>query len=130
MDNWIEILEFNKNSEETWNDFLKLLDDEKIQHKEEIKERWEGSARIPRYEQYVIVYIPKEYKEKVEGYLKEYSNSDNIVDEELKNISSEEEEEKREYKKRNIAQKILILTPFVMVGIAIIFGIISGFMYN
>ena len=100
MDNSIEILKFNKISKEKWNCFFKLLDDEKIQHKEEIKECWEGSARHPRYEQYVIVYIPKECKEKVEGYLKEYSNLDNIVDEEieeLKNVSSEEEEEKREY---------------------------------
>ena len=132
MDNWIEIMKFNKKSEETWNSFLKLLDDEKIPHKEEIKECWEGSARIPRYEQYVLVYVPEEYKGKVEAYLKEYNNPENIVYEEieeLKSVPSEDEEEKREYKKRNIAQKILILTPFIMVGIVIICGIISSIIY-
>lgn len=132
MENWIEVLEFTQKTENIWQDFLKMLDDEKIPHKEELRESWEGSARQPRYRQNIIVYVQKENKEKVESYLKEYTNSNNIVSEdtdELKNIGNDEEEEKSEYKKRNIAQKILILTPFIMVGIVIICGIISSIIY-
>jgi len=133
MDNWIEILEFNKKSKETWDYFLKLLDDEKIPYKEEIKEAWEGSARRPQYEQYVLFYVPEEYKEKVEAYLKEYNNPDNIIYEEieeLENVSSDEEDEKGEDNRRNIAEKILVLTPFIMIFIVIICGIISNIIYK
>jgi len=129
MENWIEILRFTKSIENAWQWFFVLLDDEKIPHKEEIKEKWGGSTRQPKYEEEMIVYIPNEYKEKVETYLKEYNAPNNIVYEEadeLKNAKNEDDEEKSEYQKRNIAQKILILTPFVMVGIAIICGIISS----
>ena len=132
MENWIEILKFTTNAENTWKVFLELLDKEKIPHKEEFKESWKGSGKQPRYEQNIIVYVPKEYKEKVESYLNEYNDPNNIVyeeAEELKNITDDEEEQEREFKKRNIAQKILILIPFVMVGIVILCGIISSIIY-
>ena len=132
MENWIEILKFTSNAESTYQVFLELLDKEKIPHKEELKESWKGSGKQPRYEQNIIVYVPKEYKEKVESYLNEYNDPNNIVyeeAEELKNITDDEEEQEREFKKRNIAQKILILIPFVMVGIVILCGIISSIIY-
>ena len=66
---------------------------------------------------------------KVESYLKEYNNPNNIVYEdveELENAFNDDEEEKREYKNRNIAKKILAIIPFAMTLIIIICGIILG----
>lgn len=130
MENWIEILSFTKDSEDICKSFLKLLDDEKIPHKEDIKETWEGSHRVPKYNYNIIVYIPKEYKEKVQFYLNEYNNSNSSVHEdveELKYVSNDDEQ--KEYKKREIAKKILALIPFGMVGIVIIVAIISSIIY-
>lgn len=129
MENWISVLEFNKKTEDIWKCFLELLNDENIPHKEEIKEKWAGSARQPIYEQDIIVYVPKEYKEKVESYIKEYNDSNNIEYEEVEELKYASDEEEKEYKKRNIAKKILILTPFVMVAIAVICGIVSSIIY-
>jgi len=128
MENWINVYEFNKTSEETMQWLFTLLDEEKIPYKKEIKENWIG-YRMPKYEQSIIIYVPKEYKEKVESYLKEYNNPNNIVYEdveELKNAFNDDKEEKREYKNRNIAKKILAIIPFAMILIIIICGIILG----
>ena len=107
MENWINVYEFNKESEESMEWLFTLLDQEKIPHKEETTEKWIGH-KISKYEQDVIVYVPKEYKERVESYLKEYHNPNNIVyeeAEELRNASNDEDEEQREYNNRNIAKK-------------------------
>ena len=131
MENWIEVYEYNKDVEEAMEWLFKILEEEKIPHKEEIKEKWTGH-RIPKYEQNVIVYVPKEYQEKVESYLKEYSNPNNIVyedAEELRNVSNEEEEQAKEIKKGKMAQKMLAWIPIGMVLIVVICAIISGFMY-
>ena len=132
MENWIEILSFTKDSEDICKSFLKLLDDEKIPHKEDIKETWEGSHRVPKYNYNIIVYIPKEYKEKVQFYLNEYNNSNSSVHEDVeesKYVSNDDDDEQKEYKKREIAKKILALIPFGMVGIVIIVAIISSIIY-
>lgn len=128
MENWIEVYEFNKEAEETMEWLFTLLDQEKIPHREQTIEKWIGH-KIPKYEQYVIVYVSKEYKEKVESYLKEYHNPNNIVyeeAEELRNASNDEDEEQREYNNINIAKKILAIIPFAMILIIIICGIILG----
>ena len=132
MENWIEILSFTKDTEDVCKSFLKLLDDEKIPHKEDIKEIWEGSHRLPKYNYNIIVYIPKEYKEKVQSYLNENNNSNSIVYEdveELKYVSNDTEEEQKEYKKRECVKKVLALIPFGMVGIVIMVAIISSIIY-
>lgn len=101
MENWIIVYEFNKKIENTMEWLFELLDNEKIPYKKEIKEYWTGT-RYTKYEQNIIVYVPKKYKEKVEAYLKEYSTPNNIVyeeAEELRNISNEEEEQHKELKK-------------------------------
>lgn len=70
-------------------------------------ENWTG-YRIPTYHHSIILYVPQEYKEKVESYLEEHDNSDNIVyeeAEELKNISNEEEEQLKEIKKEELLKK-------------------------
>ena len=131
MENWIIIYEFNKKIENSMDWLFKLLDEEKIPHKEETKEKWIG-YRIPKYEQHIIVYVPKEYKEKAESYLKEYCNPNNILyeeAEELRNISNEEEEQLKEIKKGRIAQKMLAWIPIGMIIIVIMCGIISSFMW-
>jgi len=128
MENWINIYEFNKKAEGTMEWLFTLLKQEKIPHREETIEKWIGH-KVPKYEQYVIVYVPVEYKEKIESYLKEYYNPNNIVyedAEELSNTSNDDKEEKREYKNRNIAKKILAIIPFAMILIIIICGIILG----
>lgn len=128
MENWINVYEFNKESEETMEWLFTLLDQEKIPHKEETTEKWVGH-KIPKYEQDVIVYVPKEYKERVESYLKEYHNPNNIVyeeAEELRNASNDEEEQLKEIKKGRMAQKALAWIPIGMILIIIICGIILG----
>lgn len=128
MENWVEVYEFNKKIENMMEWFFKLLDEEKIPHKEEIKEYWRGH-KYTQYEQNILVYVPQEYKEKVESYLKEYNNHNNIIyeeAEELRNASVDEEEEKKEYERRDVAKKILVWIPIGMLLIIIICGIIIG----
>lgn len=127
MENWIKVLEFNKKIEDTMEWLFKLLKEEKIPYKEEIKEQWIGIGRNARYNQNIVVYVPKEYKEKVNSYLKEYKNPNNIVyeeAEELKNTVNDFDGEEREYNKRNIAQKILAWIPIGLILILIICGMI------
>lgn len=131
MENWIEVYRYDKEVEESVEWLFKILEEEKIPHKEKVVEKWIG-AKIPKYKQNIIMYVPKEYKEKVESYLKEYSNPDNIVyedAEELRNVSNEEEEQAKEIKKGKMAQKMLAWIPIGMVLIVILCAIISGFMY-
>ena len=131
MGNWIEIFEYNQKEKDKIKCFLELLEEEKIPYKEEIQEKWQG-RRIPIYQQNVIIYIPIEYKEKVDGFLKQYDNPSNIVYEdveELRNISSEEEEQLKEIKKGRMAQKMLAWIPIGMVIIVIICMIVSSVMY-
>ena len=131
MENWIEIFEYNQKEKDKIKWFLELLEEEKIPYKEEKKENWHGH-RMPIYQQNVIVYVPLEYKEKVEGFLKQYDNPNNIVyedAEELRIISSEEEEQLKEIKKGRIAQKMLAWIPIEMVIIVIICMIVSSVMY-
>ena len=128
MENWIKVFEFNKEAEETMEWLFTSLDQEKIPYREETIEKWIGH-KIPKYEQYVVVYVPKEYKEKVESYLKEYNNPNNIVyeeAEELRNASNDEDEQLKEIKKGRMAQKALAWIPIVMILIIIICGIILG----
>lgn len=131
MENWINVYEYNKKAEESIEWLFKILDEEKIPHKEERKENWFGH-RMPTYQQNVVIYVPKEYKEKVETYLKEYDNPNNIVyedAEELRNVSNDEEEQSKEIKKGKMAQKILAWIPIGMLLIVIVCIIISSFMY-
>ena len=131
MENWINIYEYNIKAKESNEEILKILDEEKIPHKEEIKEKWSGH-RVPTYHQNIVVYVPKEYKEKVEKILEEYNNPNNIVyeeAEELKNVFDEEEEQLKEIKKGKIAQKMLAWIPFGMVIIVIACMIISTIIY-
>ena len=128
MENWVNICEFNQKESVEW--LLNLLDEEKIPYKEETKENWSGH-RIPKYHQNIMIYVPKEYKEKVESYLKEYNNPNNVVYEEveeLRNTSNDDDEQQDEIDKGNKAKKILAIIPFAMLLVAIICGIISGFM--
>lgn len=131
MENWIEIFEYNQKEKDKIKWFLELLEEEKIPYKEEIQEKWQG-RRIPIYQQNIIVYVPMEYKEKVEEFLKQYDNPNNIVyedAEELRNISSEEEEQLKEIKKGRMARKMLAWIPIGMVIIVIICMIVSSVMY-
>lgn len=125
MENWIKVLEFNRKVENTMEWLFKLLEEEKIPYKEETKEEWVGIGKYARYNQNTVVYVPKEYKEKVESYLKEYKNPNNIVYEdakELKNAVNDYHEEEKEYNKRKIAQKILTWIPIGFILIIIICG--------
>ena len=128
MENWISVYEYNRKEKDLIEWLFKLLEEEKIPYKEELKENWFGYKK-PMYQQNIIIYVPAEYKEKVEWFLKEYNDPSNIVYEdveELKNISNEEEEQLKEIKKGKIAQKMLAWIPIVMLLIAIMCGILSG----
>ena len=130
MENWIGVCEYNREEKDTIEWLVKLLEEEKIPYKEEFKENWFG-YRKPMYQENIIVYVPNKYKEKVESFLKEYNDPNNIVYEEveeLKDISNEEEQVK-ELKKGKMAQKALAWIPIGMVLIVIICGIISGLIY-
>lgn len=131
MENWVGIYEFNRKERESIEWLYKLLEEEKIPYKEELKENWFG-YRKPMYQQNLIVCVPKEYKEKVESYLKEYNNPNNIVyedAEELKNVHNDEDEQLNEIKKGKMAEKMLAWIPIGMLLIVIICGIISSIMY-
>lgn len=127
MENWIKVLEYPLKEKDTAEWLFKLLEEEKIPYKEELKEEWIGIGKYAKYNSYVLVYAPKDYKEKVESYLKEYSNSNNIVYEdieELKNISNYDEEVEVEQIKRDNAKKMLEWIPLGFILIIIICWII------
>jgi len=132
MENWINVCEYNRKEEESIEWLFKILDEEKIPYKQETKENWFG-YRMPTYQENIVVYVPTEYKEKVESYLKEYNNPNNIVYEdveELRNVSNyEEDEQLKEIKRGQIAKKMLAWIPIGMVLIVIIGGIISSIIY-
>ena len=127
MENWIGVCEYSRKEKDSIEWLIKLLEEEKIPYKEEFKENWFG-YRKPMYQESIIVYVPNEYKDKVESFLKEYNNPSNIVYEdveELRNVSNEEEEQLKERKKWKIAEKMLAWIPIVMIVIFIIFIIIN-----
>lgn len=132
MENWIGVCEYNREEKDSIEWLFKLLEEEKIPYKEEIKENWFG-YRKPMYQENIIVFVPKEYKGKVEFYLKEYDNPNNIVyeeAEELRNVSNEEEEQLKETKKGEMLQKILGWIPIGMILIVIVCIIISSIIYS
>ena len=127
MENWSNVFEYSLEGKDTAQWLFKLLEEEKIPYKEELKEEWIGIGKYAKYNSYVLVYVPKDYKGKVEGYLKEYNNPSNIIYEdveELKNISSYDEELEIERIKREKAKKILQWLPLWFVLIIIICCII------
>lgn len=126
MENWISVCEYNREEKDAIEWLFKLLEEEKIPYKEEFKENWFG-YRKPMYQDCIILYVLKEYKEKVETFLKEYNNPSNIVyeeAEELRNLSNDEEELLKERKKWKIAEKMLTWIPMGMLLIVIILLII------
>ena len=131
MENWIGVCEYSRKEKDTIEWLIKLLEEEKIPYKEEFKENWFGYKK-PMYQENIILYVPMEYKEKVELFLKEYNNPSNIVyedAEELRNVSNDEEELLKERKKWNMMVKTLTWIPIVLLFIAIIGVIISSSMY-
>ena len=131
MENWIGVCEYSRKEKDTIEWLIKLLEEEKIPYKEEFKENWFGYKK-PMYQENIILYVPMEYKEKVESFLKEYNNPSNIVyeeAEELRNVSNDEEELIKERKKWNMMVKILTWIPIVLLFIAIIGIIISSIIY-
>ena len=133
MENWIDVFEYHIDEKDKMEWLFKLLEEEKIPYREEFKENWFG-YRKPTYQQNVIIYVPKEYKERVEKFLEEYNNPNNIVSEdaeELRNISNyEEEEQLKEIKKGKIAQKLLAWIPIGMILIVIVCIIMSSIIYS
>ena len=129
MENWIIVCEYDKQQKDSIEWLFKLLKKEKIPYKEELKENWTG-YRMPTYHHSIILYVPQEYKEKVESYLEEHDNSNNIVyeeEEELRYVYNEEKEQLNEIKKGRMAQKALAWIPIGMIIIVIMCGIISSF---
>ena len=127
MENWIGVCEYNREEKDSIKWLFKLLEEEKIPYKEDFKENWFG-YRKPMYQENIIVYVPNEYKEKVETFLKEYNNHSNIVYEdveELRNVSNEEEEQLKEVKKGKMAEKMLAWIPIGMILIVIVLAIIN-----
>ena len=127
MENWIGVYEYNRDEKDSIEWLFELLEEEKIPYKEEFKENWFG-YRKPMYQDSIIIYVPNEYKEKVDLFLKEYNNPSNIVYEdveELRNVSNDEEELLKERKKWKMAEKMLVWIPLGMVLIVIILVIIN-----
>lgn len=127
MENWVGVCEYNREEKDSIEWLIKLLEEEKIPYKEEFKENWFG-YRKPMYQENIILYVPMEYKEKVESFLKEYNNPSNIVyedAEELRNVSNDEEELLKERKKWNMIEKMFCWIPLWMVLIVIILIIIN-----
>ena len=110
MENWINICEFDKEAKGTMEWLFKLLEEEKIEYKIKLKDTWEGIGRNARRRTYVLVFVQKDYKEKVESYIKEYNNPRNIVYEEVEELRNAqiEEEEDGEYKLSSISSAFFI----------------------
>ena len=123
MENWVKVFEYSLKEKDTVEWLFKLLEEEKIPYKEELKEEWIGIGKYAKYNSCVLMHVPKDYKGKVDAYLKEYNNPSNIIYEdieELKNTSNYDEEVEIERIKREKAKKILQWMPLWFVLIIII----------
>lgn len=123
MQNWVNVFEYEKKAEYTIEWLFELLEEEKIPYKEELKEEWIGIGKYAQYKQNGLVYVPKEYKEKVELYLKEYNNANNIVYEDIEELKNVTIDENEEFKLSRISKNVII-GVFVGMMIAVTVGII------
>ena len=124
MENWINVCEYDKKSKEMMEWLFKLLEEEQIPYKEELQEEWIGVGKYAKYKATIIVFVPKEYKEKVESYISEYNNPNNIVYEEAEELRNASIDEDEEYKLTRISNKVIWgvfigMMLFVTVGIMI-----------
>lgn len=129
MENWIKVCEYNTKNKKMNEWLLKLLEEENIFYEERYRGESIQKGKYSQYKAMVDLYIPKEYKEKVESYIKEYENPSNIVyedAEELRNISVEEDDE--EYKLTKISKKVIMWTFWGMISIIIIGMLITSMM--
>lgn len=128
MENWINICEFDKEAKGTMEWLFKLLEEEKIEYKIKLKDTWEGIGKYARRRTYVLVFVQKDYKEKVESYIKEYNNPRNIVYEEVEELRNAniEEEEDGEYKLSSISRKVIFGIFIGMMSVVIIGLIITS----
>lgn len=130
MENWVEVLEYNKKSEDRQKGLLELFNDEKIPHKEELKKICVGIGRRGEiYEQNIVVYVPKEYKVKAETYIKEYKNPKNILFDEAEEFQEVDIDEEEEFKLTKISKNILKYLFGGMLLVAIIGMIITSIIY-
>lgn len=128
MENWINICEFDQKAKGTMEWLFKLLEEEKIEYKIKLKDTWEGIGKNARRRTYVLVFVQKDYKEKVESYIKEYNNPRNIVYEEAEELRNAhiDEEEDGEYKLSSISRKVIFGIFIGMMSVVIIGLIINS----
>ena len=128
MENWVIVCEFDKKTRDIMEWLFKLLKEENIPYKEEMKEEWIGVGKYAKYKATMFVCVPKEHKEKVESYIKEYNNPNNIVYEEAEELRNASIDEDEECKLTSISNKMLWGTFIGMILFVTIGIIISSFM--
>ncbi len=130
MEEWSEVYKYNKKMDNTVEWLLNLLEEEKIPYRQKVEEVWIGHpTKYRKYEQNIILLVPKEYKVKVESYIRDYSNPNNIIYEdaqELQNAFDYDDEERIEKQKRNFIKKIIEWIPIILVLIIIICLMFQG----
>ena len=55
MENWTKVFEYSLKEKDTVEWLFKLLEEEKIPYKEELKEEWIGIGKYAKYNSYVLV---------------------------------------------------------------------------
>ena len=134
-DKWIKIYESYEYKDSELNTKVWLnnvLEDNKIPYKNEIEDYWAGTPKMPKYLEKLIFYVPLEFKEQVENYIREYTNSENTITDEPELINSEdatEQEIKITNKHQRTAKLILAIIPVVIMLSLIICGIYLGHIF-
>ena len=106
----------------------KLLEENNIPYKGEIKEYWTG-LRIAKYNTKFVIYVEEKFKSQAQEYVKEIYNEDNILDDNIKEIKTDEnteDEEKIINKRQKIMQRTLVGIVGAMVLSIIIIAILTG----
>ena len=123
MEKWVNVYE-EGNYESNQHIWLEdLLKEDNIPYRTAIEEYWVG-IKIPKYKQKLKIFIPENYKNKVNEYITEFQKPQSIDSEdieELENINDTEND--IEIQKNNKVRKIFLgfcISIFLMVVIVVV----------
>lgn len=93
------------------------MEENNIPFETRIESYWQG-RRIPEYKEKLVIYIPVDFKQQVQGYIDEINNPQNIITEGIEELEIQEEydDTEKESKKVEKKQKMMIM---IYVGILI-----------
>ena len=117
-DKYINIYECPVPEKQTKMFLEEILEENNIPFETKIESYWLGK-RLPEYKEKLVIYIPVEFKQQVQGYIDEINNLQNIITEGIEELDVKEQYDDTEKEAKKVAkkQKMMIL---IYVGILLV----------